>query len=161
MRIPSLLFGIILGACAGTAATTVATNPGAPAPQVQETAATHPTATVIHLQDAERRSPPSGKAAITLLAKGHNAFLGRLEMAAGGKVPLHRDGTEEYIHILEGNGVITIDGQHHDVAPGTTVYMPANAEVTYQNGKDPLVAIQVFAGPAPAQKYDAWAPATP
>ena len=46
--------------------------------------------------------------------------------------------------------------QHHRIGPGSTIYMPANALVSYQNGDAPLVAIQVFAGPAPAAKYDAW-----
>jgi hypothetical protein len=37
--------------------------------------------------------------------------------------------------------------------------MPANAEVHYTNGPDRLEAIQVFAGPEPATKYDGWGPA--
>jgi hypothetical protein len=36
--------------------------------------------------------------------------------------------------------------------------MPPNAEVEFRNGDAQLVAIQVFAGPEPAAKYDAWAP---
>ena len=97
----------------------------------------------------------AGKARITFLARGHNAFLGRLEMEPGGKVPAHRDATEEYIHVLEGHGTMWIDGREYDIQPGTTVFMPANAEVSYQNGDARFVGIQVFAGPAPAAKYDA------
>lgn len=104
----------------------------------------------------EVRTAPSGKASIHIFAQGENAFVGRLELAAGAKVPEHRDATEEYIHILEGSGVITIDDQKHAVGPGATVYMPANAKVSYQNGDAKLVAIQVFAGPAPAAKYEQW-----
>ncbi len=111
---------------------------------------------VTPLAKAEVRTAASGKASIRFLALGENAFIGRLELAPGAKVPQHRDATEEYLHILEGSGVITIDGQAYDVGPGATVYMPANAEVSYQNGPATLVAIQVFAGPAPAKKYDAW-----
>ena len=55
-----------------------------------------------------------------------------------------------------GGGTITIDDKAHKIGPGTTVYMPANAKVTYQNGPDEIVAIQVFAGPEPAAKYDGW-----
>ncbi len=110
------------------------------------------------------RAPHRRKGAaadIHLLARGRNAFLGKLEMAPGGEVPLHRDPTEEYIHILEGGGTFTIDGQAHAVGPGATIYMPPNAEVTFKNGDARLVAIQVFAGPEPAAKYDAWTPVTP
>lgn len=108
---------------------------------------------------AERRHPP-GKddVTVTILARGDQAFLARLEMPAGGKVPLHRDATEEYIHVLEGGGTITVDGTAHEIAAGDTVYMPANAEVTFQGGDAPLVAIQVFAGPGPAAKYGGWNP---
>ena len=79
----------------------------------------------------------------------------------GGEVPEHRDPTEEYIHILAGGGVFTIDGQAHTVGPGTTIYMPADARVSFKNGGERLVAIQVFAGPEPASKYEAWTPVTP
>jgi mannose-6-phosphate isomerase-like protein (cupin superfamily) len=51
---------------------------------------------------------------------------------------------------------MTIDGKTTTVGPGTMVYMPANAEVSFKNGPDPLVALQVFAGPASAKKYVKW-----
>lgn len=112
--------------------------------------------TVTHAADAQVQVAPSGKAKVVLLAQGKNAFLGRLELAPGAKVPLHRDATEEYIHFLAGGGTITVDGQAHAVKAGSTIYMPANAEVTFTNGDAPAVAIQVFAGPAPAAKYQKW-----
>jgi len=34
--------------------------------------------------------------------------------------------------------------------------MPAHAKVRYDNGQDELVALQIFAGPAPATKYAPW-----
>jgi len=117
-----------------------------------------PTPTVTQVDDAEARMPGSKKAKITFLARGQNAFVGKLELDGGGKVPVHRDDTEEYIHVLEGSGTISIDGVEHALKPGSTVYMPAGAEVHYANGPDRLEAIQVFAGPEPAAKYDAWEP---
>lgn len=120
-------------------------------------------AAVTSLAQAEHRQKGGGAAQIWALARGQNAFLGKLEMAPGGKVPEHRDPTEEYIHILSGAGKFTIDGQSHEVGPGTTIYMPPGALVSFENGAEPLVAIQVFAGPEPAAKYDAWerVPASP
>lgn len=118
-----------------------------------------PAAEVRPIAAAERRAAPTGTAEITLLARGANAFLGRLEMVAGAAVPEHRDPTEEYIHVLEGTGTIWIDDVESRVEPGTTIFMPANARVRFQNGPDArMVAIQVFAGPEPAAKYDAWQP---
>jgi len=145
------------GACATTAVTSVASEP-APSPATQPDLArgVPSQARVISLADAEHRQPPTKKADIWLLARGENAFVGKLELAAGGAVPEHRDATEEYLHILEGSGKLMIDDTGFEVGPGTTIYMPANAKVSYQNGATKLVALQVFAGPAPASKYDSW-----
>jgi quercetin dioxygenase-like cupin family protein len=115
-----------------------------------------PPSAVISLDAARTQVTPNGKASIQHLALGQNAFIGRLEMAAGAAVPEHQDETEEYIHVLEGHGVITIDGKARQIGPGDTVFMAANATVRYQNGDQKLVALQVFAGPAPAKKYDKW-----
>ena len=107
------------------------------------------------------RWSPSGAAEIRLLAQGENAFIGMLTMEAGAKVPKHQDTTEEYIVVLEGGGTISIDGVKTVIAAGDTVYMPANATVQYENGTSTMRAVQVFAGPSPARKYDAWRTANP
>lgn len=167
------VFAVTVG-CEG-AATTRKVEEAAPAAKV-ETASTAKVeaastaaraqplpAAVTSLAQAEHRQKGGGAAQIWTLARGHNAFLGKLEMAPGGKVPEHRDPTEEYIHILSGGGKFMIDGQAHEVGPGTTIYMPPGALVSFENGAEPLVAIQVFAGPEPAAKYEAWerVPASP
>ncbi len=118
--------------------------------------AVSPPAEVRDLADAPRRASPAGTGTVAFLARGNNAFVGRLEMDPGAMVPEHQDSTEEYIHVLEGHGTITIDGVVSDVRPGATIFMPANATVSYRNGDARLVAIQVWAGPAPAAKYDSW-----
>ncbi len=71
-------------------------------------------------------------------------------------MPEHQDPTEEYIHVLSGRGTLTMDGVSYEVSAGTTIFMPAQATVSFQNGDEPLVAIQVFAGPGPAEKYNTW-----
>jgi quercetin dioxygenase-like cupin family protein len=154
-----LLAAFVLGACATAAVQSSATPPtaaptggaAAPAP-----AAWPP---ITRQADAERRVAPNGKATVTILARGREAFVARLEMEPGAAVPEHRDATEEYIHVLEGTGTITIDEATFSLAAGDTVYMPADAKVSFQNGDAPLVGLQVFAGPEPAAKYDAWTPA--
>ena len=150
-RIATLALVFALGAVAGTAGTTFAGSVPA------DRAVGH--TSVLAAADVQTRVAPSGKARITVLAEGRNAFVGRLEMEPGAAVPEHRDATEEIIHVLEGAGTITIDGEAHEIGPGSTVLMPADALVTYQNGAQRLVALQVFAGPAPAAKYDGWTPA--
>ncbi len=91
-----------------------------------------------------------------MLGTGKNAFIGKLHLAAGAKVPTHRDATEEYIHVLKGTGTVYIEGKGYPVAPGTTIVMAANAEVRFENGSEEMVGIQVFAGPEPAAKYGSW-----
>lgn len=114
-----------------------------------------PEPTVRSSTDAPRVAP-HGKARVWALAEGDNAWVGRLELAPGAAVPKHRDPTEETIVVLSGFGKITIDGETTDIGPGDAVKMPAQAEVSYKNGTQWLIAVQVFAGPAPAAKYDAW-----
>ncbi len=157
----SLVAAFALGACAATAASTSASPTQAPSaePEAATSGDAATSAPVTAIEQAERRTAPSGKAKVTILARGLNAFVARLEMEPGAAVPEHRDSTEEYIHVLEGSGTITIDDQAYPLAAGGTVYMPANAKVSFANGDAPLVGLQVFAGPEPAAKYDAWTPA--
>lgn len=155
-----LLAAFVLGACAATAVQSSASPPAA-APEATRARALAPAAAwppVTRAAEAERRLAPNGKARVTILARGREAFVARLEMDPGAAVPEHRDATEEYIHVLEGGGTITIDDVALPLAAGDTVYMPADAKVSFQNGDAPLVGLQVFAGPEPAAKYDAWTP---
>ena len=117
-----------------------------------------PAAEIRALEDAPRRMAPPGTATVALLAQGNNAFVARLEMDAGAAVPEHADADEEYIVVLEGRGVITIDGVQTEIGPGSTVFMPAGATVSYQNGDAPMIALQIFAGPASAATYERWTP---
>ena len=114
------------------------------------------TGEVISPQRFEKRQVGGGKAVIEILKEGKFAFVGRLTLAAGASVPQHRDPTEEYLVITEGAGEITIEGVTSHVTAGDMIYMPANAEVSFKNGAQRLVALQVFAGPKSARKYDRW-----
>jgi quercetin dioxygenase-like cupin family protein len=143
MRNSSLLTGVLLGVL-------LTLSFGALALQMSRKA------TVLSFDQAEHRVAPSNKANIRVLAHGAHAFVGHLRMDPGASVPVHRDASEEYIHVLQGAGTITIDGRAHALTPGATVYMPANAKVSYQNGAKEMVAIQIFAGIESAKKYAAW-----
>lgn len=164
MRSSTAVVAFALGACTTAAVQSPAasTAPQAPPPAESQPPQVWPAISpvVVTADEAERRKAPNDKGLVTFLARGEEAFVARLELDAGAAVPLHRDATEEYIHVLEGSGVIAVDGTRHEIGPGATVYMPAGAEVSYQNGERRLVAIQVFAGPDPAKKYWGWTPAT-
>lgn len=167
MNRPALLLVLALVACdqrsgaapAGTVEAAKAAEKSAPGADAQAKAPRR--TTVLPLSAVEHRQTGGGKAHIWALSRGDNAFFGKLELAPGGMVPEHRDPTEEFIHILEGGGRFTIDGEVHEVGPGTTIYMPPGARVSFENGPEKLVAIQVFAGPEPAAKYEAWDVVTP
>jgi quercetin dioxygenase-like cupin family protein len=148
----------VLGACTSIAVVSVAAPEQREPDSTLEHSPTSRRASVVELAAAASAAAPSGTATITHLARGDNAYLGLLRMDADAAVPVHRDPTEEYIHVLAGGGIMTIDGERHTITAGTTIFMPANAEVSFQNGAEPMVALQVFAGPEPAAKYDAWQP---
>lgn len=158
-----LAVAFVLGACSATiGAGAVSSSSAAPTAPVDVVESPPPapriSPPITRAAEAERRVAPNGKARVTILARGHEAFVARLEMDPGAAVPEHRDATEEYIHVLEGSGTITIDDREHPLAAGDTVYMPADAKVSFRNGDAPLQGLQVFAGPEPAAKYDAWTP---
>lgn len=140
------LLSVLIGACAGATLGPAAARDGGAR-----------TATVLHREQAPRAQAPHGRAEIRHLARGEAAYLGLLRLDPGAKVPSHRDATEEYIYVLEGRGTMNIDGDSFEVGPETAIFMPAQAEVAFENGDAPMVALQVFAGPGPAAKYETWA----
>lgn len=111
---------------------------------------------VVHRKEAPKRQAGGGKAVATLMAEGKNAYVGRLQLAPGAKVPEHRDPTEEYIYFLHGGGTMYVDDKAYEVRPGHVVYMPARAKVRYDNGDKTTKVLQIFAGPEPAKKYANW-----
>jgi len=133
--------------------------PAAAADEPREAPA--PAATVRHISEAPTRATPSGTASVMRIAGqeegAKNAFFAVLRIQPGGKVPLHRDATEEYIYVESGTGTITIDGTDHDLRPGSGVFMPANAEVSFAvTGDGPVTVVQFFAGQGPEAKYAGW-----
>lgn len=111
--------------------------------------------------DAPVLTPNDGSTRIDVLAQGQNAFVGKLVLAPGAQVPRHRDATEEYLHVLSGSGELTRYGAGEEstrmaVRPGDTIFIDPATEISFANGEKPLVALQVFAGPAAAAKYSKW-----
>ena len=45
----------------------------------------------------------------------------------GGRLERHRHAPPEVYHVLAGTGVVTVDDERFEVAPGSTVYIPGRA----------------------------------
>jgi quercetin dioxygenase-like cupin family protein len=156
-------FGMIVGC---TTASVVADSPPAepeskevkeaakPAPATSEKKKRDPI--VVKLGDIPLKVAPTGMARATMFASGEEAYFGMLELEPGASVPEHADPTEEFIYVVEGQGIMMIDGVAHKVTPQTAIYMPAGAKVSFKNDRDRLVAFQVFGNPGPESKYDSW-----
>lgn len=85
-----------------------------------------------------------------------HAFVAILSLPAGGKVPEHRDVTEEYLYVLAGGGTIWIEGKRYPLRKDDLVFMPASAKVRFVAGKKGVRVLQIFAEPGPEKKYEAW-----
>ena len=73
----------------------------------------------------------------------------------GAATPVHRHDCEEAIVILEGHGVMEIEGQKQEFEPGNTLVIPRNAvhQVTC-SGSEPLRLVAAL-GAAPVRVHTA------
>ena len=113
---------------------------------------------VVSADAAPLKTAPHGKASVRLLSEGaQSAFVGMLHIEPGVTIPMHRDESEEFVYLLEGGGTISIDGVVSTVQPGDFVFMPAGSEVTFSaTDASSSKALQIFAPPQSAAKYDSW-----
>ena len=58
---------------------------------------------------------------------------GIADLAPGGELKPHRHDPSEIYFVFEGTGIVQIDGQETTVKPGTTVFIPGNAEHGIRN----------------------------
>ena len=59
----------------------------------------------------------------------------------GGALQLHRHEQSEIYFILEGTGILTVDGRETTVTAGTAVFIPGNAEHGIRNDSDASVKL--------------------
>lgn len=117
--------------------------------------------TVLNNTQGEVKNHPKG-ASVRILtnnsfSKKTKLFMAELIIPSKGKVPLHRDPSDEYLFVLEGQGTIWIDDKSYDLKAGSFVYMPAMSKVRFQStGKKPFRVFQVFAPKGPENKYNNW-----
>ena len=109
---------------------------------------------VVHEEDAELESwGDAARGAVrwrTLLSGDRTASaaltLGVAELPPGADAPRpHRHAPPEAYYILEGTGVVEIDGREHAVRTGSAVFLPAGASHCLRNtGPGSLRLVYVF-----------------
>jgi quercetin dioxygenase-like cupin family protein len=72
--------------------------------------------------------------------------VGVAEIEPGGWLGLHRHAPAEIYYVLQGSGVVSLDGAEHEVSAGTVVFIPGDAEHGIRNpGETPLKFLYAFA----------------
>jgi quercetin dioxygenase-like cupin family protein len=67
-------------------------------------------------------------------------------MQAGGWLGRHRHDPAETYYVLEGEGVLTLDGEDHHLTPGAVVFIPGDSEHGVRHvGEGPLRVFYVLA----------------
>jgi len=77
---------------------------------------------------------------------------------APGRAPDHSHVYDEVIYVLEGQGMLHIDGEHEPVAAGTCIHLPPLREHSLENsGEGPMKVVAVFhpAGDPASRAYEA------
>ena len=115
---------------------------------------------VLSLGDAPSKKHSKGAEVLFLASPeihgNKSLFMSVLKVPAKGKVPEHKDPTEEYLYVLKGTGTLWIDDQELKIGPRMVVYMPAGAKVRFQADNKPVEVLQVFAPSGPEKKYKTW-----
>jgi quercetin dioxygenase-like cupin family protein len=58
---------------------------------------------------------------------------GIAEVEPGGWLGLHRHAPAEIYYVLEGGGIVTLEGKEHAVSAGSAVFIPGDAEHSVRN----------------------------
>ncbi len=109
---------------------------------------------VIHADEPPREGwddPVKGRIAWRTLFSGDRTptaalTAGVAELEPGGWLALHRHAPAEIYYVLEGRGIVTLDGVEHEVSAGSAVFIPGNVEHGSRNAGDtPLRVLYAFA----------------
>lgn len=73
-------------------------------------------------------------------------YTGVRELLPAGWLGLHRHAQAEFSYVLEGSGVVVVDGVEHPVAAGSAVTVRGNAERgSHNTGDGPVRVLYAFA----------------
>lgn len=119
-----------------------------------------PDPVVVDQQDRRWESWPAGQVAErgeaewrTLISAGltrsQGLTLGVARLPPGGSLHTHRHEQHEAYLVLDGTGVVTVDGARRDVRPGMAVFIPGGAPHSVETtGDRPLQVAYVLAADA-------------
>ncbi len=115
-----------------------------------------PVAQIVH---ADRQTPRIGaeeQARVVPLAHGEMGYIGEFSLVAGGKLTLEPREEEEFLYVLTGSAVLTVDEETFLVGPRMGVYLPAGATIEWVNGSSRLVAVQFLVGHGAGARFEEW-----
>ena len=96
-----------------------------------------------HLGDAAWRTLLSGDTTPSLFMTCGIVEVGKWR---GGKMVTHHHPQSEIYHVLDGEGVVTVEGKDYPVRRGSTLFIPGGFDHGTRNeGKKPLKIFYVFA----------------
>ncbi len=90
-------------------------------------------------------------------AKDDAAYVGRIQLDRGLKIPYHQHEKEtEVLYLLEGEGTLTVNGTGYPVAAGDSVQVPPGVMHSFEvSGKGPVTAVQFYSPSGPEQRFKA------
>ena len=144
MRAAKLMIAVLVGAVVGSTTTAV----------IAQTQSAQPA--VVNAHRVQQRVGDDGQVRVANLLRGEEAYMGRWTLAPNAQTAPRTTSSEEYFYVLEGSGVVVIGGQSYILGPHMAIFVPSGAEVAFTNGAERLVAVQVFAPAAGADRYQPW-----
>lgn len=114
-------------------------------------------------QKADHYISPDKKVDVEILIEKDNnhdpqSYVGRVILKPGTKIGKHiHKMSDEYLYFIKGTGVISIEGEEHQVKDGSTFYIPLGMKHSYTNtSKKTAVAIQFYTPAGPEQRFKVW-----
>ena len=108
-------------------------------------------------QDKGVLSPDKQRFAVPI-AQGERGFLSIVFYGANGAGPTQQSDNDEYLLMMEGRGVLTLEGVSWSVEEDTLVYVPAGTESKYQAGPSDDGFVRLMVGPQGTDPYQGWSP---
>jgi quercetin dioxygenase-like cupin family protein len=127
-------------------------------PEQAESAGGGPTRTVVRRLDEQQAQAATGAREFRIVAdpatglRSATHFVGYIPV---GRAPDHFHTYDEVIHVLDGEGIIHVDGDERSLGPGTAIELPARTVHCLENTGDRVMRVVAVFRPAgsPAAAY--------
>lgn len=115
-----------------------------------------PVAQIVHADRQPARVGDDDQAQVIPLARGKRGYLGQFSLIEGATMKRQVGDGEEFLYVLAGSAVLTINEQTYFVGPRMGVYLPPEATVEWVNGSQRLQALQFLVGTSPGARFESW-----